>query len=328
MSAPFLPYLQQNPIYLSYSSRGVYDFCARKFEFYKMMQTAERVYTTSLAAEAGTCIHRAHQEWMRTRNQDAAVFELLRSYPVRGNKDFHTPDGFRSIEACYATLMALINSPKLMGFELAKIKCIDGVERPAIEVPFDAILKDIHIDGRPVVYTGYIDYIFWKAMLNTYITADLKTTRDDSSDLDVKYKYHGQASPYGIVLQHILGQDVTSFDAMYIHTFLDLVEPNVSPIVFPKTQQDVKDWFTGLCFFLRQWMDFERAQWYPRREGGCENQYRDKCIYLKDSVCDLRDRERAQGFILAGRPPEVQDHPVPWISFEIDMPDGLKRMSQ
>lgn len=323
MNTSILAYLDQDPIFISFSSRSLAHFCWRKFEFYKMMLNPQRNYMDTLAAEAGKCIHEAHQEWMRTRDADAATYKLIETYPVKNNAELHLPTGYRSLESCLATLDALIQAPKLNMFELANVHCLDGVERPAIEVPFDIILKDVYINNRPVVYTGFIDYIFWSIVSGEYTTADLKTTRDTSGDVMTKYKFHAQCAPYGLVLQHILGANVNSFQVMYIHTYLDLLEPRVAPLTLPKGPAEVEDWYTGLIFFVRQWLEYETSNWYPRRESGCENQFREKCRYL--DICDERARDRAQIYILSEQDPMVEEHPVPWIAFELDMPDNLKR---
>ena len=323
MTASSLAYLEQDPLIISFSSRSTASFCWRKFEFYKLYNNV-RSYRESIAAAAGSCIHAAHQEYMRTFDVDSAVMALIKTYPVQNNPELHDITAMRSFEACYATLMALIHTPKLMEYELADVKCLDGQVRPAIEVPFDIVLKGVTVRGRPLVYTGFIDYMFFNSFTGEYTTADLKTTRSYNNDLPAKYMFHGQCLPYGLVLQHISGKSINAFQTLYIHTFLDLLEPTVSPITFPKNAADVQDWFTGLVFFVRQLLEFENAGWYPRREAGCENMFHEKCKYM--GVCNSRNPEFIQPYLVIKEENVTRDeHPLPWISFELDMPDSLKR---
>ena len=147
--------LQITKLRLSHSSLRTFRSCARKLEFRKFHPTMSK--DESLAGEVGHALHVGYQHYLVHKDRDAAIFAMLQRYPIHLNSN---PSNSRSVEACYPTLNAMIDSGAFLEYEIAEIKCLDGEIRKAIEVPFQInitgfnlgdALSDIHI---PVIYVG------------------------------------------------------------------------------------------------------------------------------------------------------------------------------
>src|ERR1700761_1328383 len=124
-------------LFLSHSSGRLLESCARKLEFRKMY--AHPGKDRSVPADMGTALHRGVQTYLITKDQDKAIIEYMLSYPIDLCQSLM--DKY-SLEAGYNTLMAIMNEQSLVEYELIKVNCLDGVIRPAVEVPFQIDFTD------------------------------------------------------------------------------------------------------------------------------------------------------------------------------------------
>ena len=161
---------------ISNSSLSTYtQTCERKFEFRKFFHHSRR--DDSEPGDVGNCLHRVQQTYLKTGSQEKAIHTLLIEYPIKyGTKPMQT----RSLEACYQTALAAMNSQELARYDLAYIEH-DGEEKPAVEVPFRINLltnlaKFTDEPPYPIYYIGYIDAIFYDALLGTYVILDITRT--------------------------------------------------------------------------------------------------------------------------------------------------------
>jgi hypothetical protein len=197
---------------------------------------------------------------------------------------------------------------------------------PAIEVPFEIVFPGLRLaNGLEVSYIGYIDMIMYSAFLDQYTTVDLKTNRSTRSDKTADFLWHGQMIPYGLVLEHILGKDVSKFSVMYASAFVDVLEPRVDTYVFNKTQADIEDWVMNLVLSLKNLNEMVKVNHFPRTEHGCLSWNR-PCHFL--DVCGERDSARLQSIFLYGEDPEQvakkqASEFLPWITIELELPIEL-----
>lgn len=310
---------------LSHSTIASYHSCARRgIEFKKLFGSKAQeldeygVPVDNFAADCGKAIHAGFQEYMTSRDEERAIWSMLKSYPF-ASEPFQD-NNYRNMEAVYATLMGMTRHEFTSRYEIIKIKVknTDGTfeERPAVEVPFAIELLDAPLDVE-VFYVGLIDLIVWDKVDQKFMVVDIKSHRDNTIDISAKYEFDEQCVPYGLVLQHILGEPVDDFKVGYFSCYIDLMEPRIRLYDFPKTSAHIKDWFIGLCIDVKHISYYMHNQWFPRATSGntCMA-FRKKCAWL--DVCSYRD-PRVLEQILGGTPRETlfHDGQEPWITLRI-----------
>lgn len=330
MSAPFeikfptkkMPWDHPNPLVISDSSiGGTWDYCKRLFEFYKLYEAPRSKEDEKGHMAVGHAMHRGWQTWMITRDQDAAIWEMMRSHPVR---IISQAEDEKSLEACYATLVKAMNHVQLAEYQIAEVKCIDGVVRPAVEVEFELWLENVTIMGRPVVYIGFIDCILFSVLTDLYTVVDVKSMgpRKRETNFVAEYMHKGQGLPYGLVIQHVANLPMMEYVVMYLPMVIDLTDPHVQPIPIKKTATDVRDWYTGLYFKMKQLKEFSQRDYFPRREDGCNAYGRYPCRYLQ--ICNSRKRDEIQKYLLSEyEEPQKPKERKPWIRLMLKMPEDL-----
>lgn len=301
---------------MSYSSGNTLESCARKYEFSKFYQHAD--YQESLPGEVGHCLHEGYQHYMIHRDREAAIAAMMMRYPIHLNTN---PNDFRSIEACYAVINKMIDSGLFLTYEIAKIKCLDGEIRSAVEVPFEINIIDYQLplpDERkiPVRYVGFIDMILLDKMNDEFVVVDIKTTRDYLKDYAPKYMFDDQCLPYSLVLERILGHEIDNIKHEYMIAYVDIMKPFTRKLEFRKSKADVRDWARGLYVQLKQLELYASTGWFPRRGTNCIS-YKRVCGYM--DMCASRDYEGLQKQILMGNPPAVKEFPEPWISVDLEL---------
>ena len=299
---------------VSYSSLNLFDSCPRKFEFNKLFPRRARDYDT-FAADVGTCLHKGYQNYLVTRDENAALWALMESYPYDGawNQD----NDFRSIQACVVTLEEMIESTDMKEWRVAEIKKPDGVIVPAIEVPFELRMNGIVLpDGRGIAVTGFADAFLRHLMTPKFRTLDIKTHRRTLKDATAKYKFDNQQTPYGIMLEHIQGNAIDEFEVMYLDSYVDLAEPYVEAYTFDKDQVAIQEWLMNTVLKCQRIQQFMEMDYFPRTDGGCLA-FNKPCFFL--TVCESRDRPGIERWLLEGQAPEHRVDEAPWIVAEIDV---------
>lgn len=299
---------------VSYSSLNTFSSCPRKFEFSKLYSRRARDFDT-YAADVGTSLHKGYQEYLMSRDYDKAMWALLESYPYEGA--FYQEKDDRSIEAAIMTLEAMIESDDMLEWRVAEIKKPDGLVVPAIEVPFELILKGINLpDGRGIAVTGFIDALLRNVMNDRFRAWDIKTHRRTLADATAKYKFDTQQVPYGIVLEHIQGSQVDEFEVCYLDTYVDLANPRVEVYSFLKDRDAVQEWLMNTVLKCQQIQRYMEMDYFPRTDGGCLA-FNRPCFYLQP--CELRDKDSIQKWLLEGQAPEQTVPEEPWIRAVIDV---------
>lgn len=295
---------------LSHSTMNLFHNCERKFEFLKVYQGGER--EESLATGTGHALHAGFQDWVTHGDAIRAHWAMMKEYPYAYE---HTnKQGLRCLESCYATLEALVHSYGNTSYEIASL-AIPGMQNviPCVEVPFQLNIKGIEIEGfQRVIYVGKMDLILWDRQQGKFVVVDIKTHRQSEGDMSANYVFDTQCIPYSIVLEHVLGHEIDSFDVNYMSAYIDLEKPNVKPYQYTKTKQDVNDWARGLLLDLKNLQTMAANDWYPRRPTNCFT-WRRPCPFI--DVCENRDRSFLENYFVEKDPDPWES----WITIDLDM---------
>ena len=265
------------------------------------MYNLVREDTSGHAANIGTFLHEVLATWLRTGDRAAAFAHLVTHYPVDTYKKYSPNDG-RSLEACYSTLLSVMEHPIWERLELASVY-VGGEHRKAIEVPFEIHLG-VSIGNLPLSFIGYIDFIFWDSYLQSYVILDLKTTRIDLAKQQAKFKFDEQMLPYALILDTVLGQQLKRAEVTYLHTYIDVLAPDIQPLTYTKTDKDVREWAHSLYILYVELDLFYKHRWFPRRGEACAGY--GICQFTQH--CESRDTEylstyfQESGYVAETRP--------------------------
>lgn len=308
---------------VSYSSLLLADTCLRKFEFNKLYPRRVRD-PDAFAADVGTALHHGYQDYLVNQDLERAIWILMRDYPYMG--EFNQRYDDRSLEACISTLEEMTHEANMTEWELMSIRKPptdehpEGEIVPAIEVPFALRLKGIVLpDGRGIEYTGFMDAALRNLGTGLVRTMDIKTHRRTLVDATPKYRFDGQQVPYGIVLEHLMGNSVDEFEVLYLDTYVDLVSPRVQLYPFHKDSEDLQEWLINTVLRVQRIQRAMEMDYFPRTDGGCLNWNR-PCYFLE--VCQTRDRPSIEEWLLMGEEPEADKREEPWIIADIDVFGG------
>lgn len=299
---------------VSFSSLNLADSCMRKFEFNKLYPRRARD-SDAFAADVGTALHHGYQNYLIHQDLDQATWALMKSYPVLDEFSQRFDD--RSLESCIATLEEMTYEARMTEWELIEIKKPDGEVVPAIEVPFALRLKGITLpDGRGVEFTGFMDAALRNLGTGAIRTMDIKTHRRSVVDATPQYKFNGQQVPYGIILEHLVGNSIDQFEVLYLDTYVDLCSPRVQLYPFLKDSEDIQEWLINTVMRVQRIQRAMEMDYFPRTDGGCFNWNR-PCYFLE--VCQSRDKEAITDWLMMGEEPKADSREEPWVIAEIDV---------
>lgn len=300
---------------VSYSSLNTAGSCLRKFEFNKLYPRKRRDSEEQFAADVGKALHRAVQHYLIHGDPDAALWQLMLSFPYIW--EYHQTRDDRSLEAAVATLDEIVDSYDMTEWELVQIRLEDGTIVPAIEVPFEIRLGGLTLsDGRQIVYTGWIDAVMRHKGTGLIRTLDIKTHRSTLRDSTAKYKYDSQQIPYGIIVEHLQANSIDEFEVLYLDCYVDLVEPRVTLYPFLKDHTDLQEWMMDILLEIRRIQTAHQMDYFPRTHGGCLAWNR-PCYFL--DVCETRNKEAIQAWLLEGEEIAEPEPWNPWVRVELDM---------
>jgi len=308
----------------SYSTNGTYDACERKFELSRLFHQPDRgVWEDSHAADVGTALHKAYQNYVAFRDETRAFMTLAYHYP-------HMTGGWddsRSLETCVGMLELMIEKAEFDEFELAMIRDPkSGEVIPATEVSFciEFVREDrsqpILANGGRFTFVGSIDIIEVSRFSGRHRTNDIKTHQAKILDRSANYKFNAQQIPYGIVLQHVLGNHITEFDVDYLDCFIDLVNPRVEHYTYTKTQTDIQEWLAKRVTKLKRINQALKSGFFARTENGCMS-FNKPCRFM--DVCESRDPMSVQALLLMGAEPAPFRPFDSMIDLEIEIPEGV-----
>lgn len=263
---------------ISHSGLNTFGSCPRKWAFNKAIVNFNEERETKTAADVGSAMHAAIQDYVLHKDVDRALETLGMTHPIELNEGDKAQA--YSLEAATITLLHTINSGELDHFELATF-VKDGKNIPAVEVGFIVVIEMEHVILH---LRGFIDLVVRSRTTHNFMAIDIKTTTERGADnFKVKYRYDWQTTSYGIPLQGLLGVE-GAFEVGILGVVLSDRDPLAVFEPFRRTKSDVDQYFFYLldkCAAIqRYWL----AQQFPRDPKGC-TAYNRTCYFFNH--CDV-----------------------------------------
>jgi len=295
MAQPVIP---KEPKYVvtSHSIDGTFESCPRRFEFRHIYQRVPATEPRGLAADVGTALHEATQEWTKDYDNDRSDLTLLRWWPWQleaAREDSGMKDHKRSLGNALLLLDRIRRDPFWDDWEVA----ILPDRSHAIELPWRINHLSLGSFKHPqtgeelfLATQGKIDWILrHKRERNRYMVCDLKTTVLDEAAQQASFRFSGQAGQYGLVLAQALnlpwqeqGLEVTYLVA----EFSEFGEPIVSPLHHKLDPMELWESLEAKNERLDRMIRMGNKGFWPRRSHGCAF-YGTPCGFL--DICHRRD---------------------------------------
>ena len=266
--------------------------CWRKLELRKFYGHPRVEFGDTIPTGAGHALHGAWQTYMATHgNKDAGTWALLQRYPLHLQR---SAMDFRSVEACYSSYLEMLANPIDARYQLATV-IHNGIEKPAVEVPFRITFTDLSLfEDRfvPIYYDGFIDAILWDTLLQRYVVLDIKTTRKSRSDYSITYANDPQCLPYAYVLEKALGQSAEALSVIYFVVYIDPMEPRALKYEFEKSQEDIQAWALATAMDINRIRQMAALGFFPKNGKSCDSwgacPYKQACDYKRPE--DVREQ--------------------------------------
>lgn len=273
--------MTQEPGFLvtSHSIDGTFESCPRRFMFRHLYEEMPLLEPRGLAADVGTALHEAVQDWTRHGDIEKAGMTLLRWWPWQleaAREEAKMKDHKRTLGNALMLMEEVCKHPFWESWEVATLP--NG--EPAIELPFRIEHKSLGTIIHPVTKQplylatqGKMDWILrHKKERWRYMVTDLKTTILNEPAQQASFRFSGQAGQYGLVLSHAIGQDwqekgieVTYFVA----EFSEFGMPIVSPMQHALSPTEVAEAIEAKNERLRRMINMGETGFWPRRSHGC-----------------------------------------------------------
>lgn len=274
----------------SHSIDGTFESCARRFEFRHVIGMVPILEETGFAAEVGTAMHEALQEWSRTQSLDAGYIALLRHWPWRLEAQRKKASA-RNLDNAILMLESLVTHPIWEEYEVATLP--DGTH--AIELAYR--INHVSLGGFRHPKTGRItflaeqgkmDWILRHKVTKSLRVLDLKTTAYDEETHESSYRFSGQGGSYGTVLSAAVGHDFRKhgLEVTYLVAEFNTEGPIIRDYPYTISAEEVEDLILTKRLRFEKMLTYARNQFWPRRTHGC-NFYGTPCGYL--DVCHRRD---------------------------------------
>jgi len=300
-------------IVTSHSIDGTFESCPRRFEFRHIYQQLPVNEIVGLAAEVGTALHEATQEWTKERDDDASDIALLKWWPwilEEKRRDAGLVDYKRTLENALMLLDRIRSDPFWDDWEVARLP--NGEH--AIELPWRINHTSLGsfphpITGKAVFLAtqGKIDWILrhrrerWR-----YMVCDLKTTILGEPAQQASFRFSGQAGQYGLVLSAAIGHDwqTKGMEVTYlVAEFGEYGEPEVRPMTHKLEPLEIWDAIESKNERLDRMIRMGNNGFWPRRSHGCAF-YGTPCGFL--DICHRRDPEFLDKWFRFDRPDEFK----------------------
>lgn len=242
------------PVRLSFSTFDLIHSCERKYQLEKLLAGSSREESEHLVF--GTAYGVAVASYLANQDEDLAIWEMFLAYEPMIESDKKSL--WRCIQAFIRSVPSLNNI--LEDYELVYFE-----DKPATELSFR-----LNIDSE-FYYVGYIDAVLRHRYNHKYVVFEVKTTGMLLLDLSPLYKHSGQALGYSIVLDKIVGQELSSYGVLYFVCQLgkEFQDCNVHILPFDKTLLDRLNWFIVLGLDVQHLHAMKSLQIYPRRYTAC-----------------------------------------------------------
>jgi hypothetical protein len=279
-------------IVTSHSIDGTFESCPKRFMFRHVYQEKPLNEGSGLAADVGTALHEAAQEFTRSKSYEKAAMTLLRWWPwalERKREERGLKDHKRTLGNSLLLLERICNDPFWDDWEVATLP--DGT--PAIELAWrinhTSLGSFLHPYTKEEVYLatqGKIDWILrHKRDRNKFRICDLKTTIMGEEAQQASFRFSGQGGQYGLVLAHALGMpwEQEGIEVTYlVAEFGEHGAAEVNAFNYHLSPEEVMESIEAKNERLRRMMYMGSTGFWPRRSHGCSF-YQTPCGFL--DVC-------------------------------------------
>jgi len=280
--------------YVSYSSLNTFSFCPRKFEFNKVWAQGKTIYRDddSIPSAVGRGFHEGYQSYVANQDHDLAVWKLLQNYPWE--LALYAQRNTRKWDVVLNSFLIAMDQFKLSQYEIVRFKKTNATgeedEVDCVEVPFELRFLNTAIPGyQGIAFIGYIDLILRNKINGRIITTDIKTHQRPLNTRTAEFQYNTQQVPYGIIVEHLLGKKIESFDVLYLDCQLSLEDDcHFQEYTYTKDQVAVEEWIAARLFQFRAIKQMLETNLFTRRESGCVS-FNHPCKYL--DICRTRDKK-------------------------------------
>lgn len=280
----------------SHSIDGTFESCPRRFEFRHVIGQVSAIDESGFAADAGTALHEALQEWARRGgDKEAAYMTLMKWWPWEA-EDRRERKDVRNFNNATLLLEELMNHEFWDTWEVAYLPTGEA----AIELPYRINHTSLGAFRHPrtgrltyLADQGKMDFILRHKTKGTLLVTDLKTTTYDESLHEAAFRFSGQGGQYGMVMSTAVGHDFRRYglDVCYLMAEFGPYGPNVRPLEYHLSPIEVEDLIHAKQIRLSHMLTYAKENFWPRRTHGC-NFFGTPCSYL--DVCHRRD----YGFLL------------------------------
>lgn len=278
----------------SHSIDGTFDSCPRRFEFRHVVGVIPDIEDSGFAADAGTAVHEALQQWARDPQSQAnikkAFLTLMIWWPWKLEDEKKRQDS-RNFGNAVLLLELLIKSDFWDDWEVATLA--DGSH--AIELPFRINHTSLGSFIHPrtglktfIATQGKMDFIVRNRKTGVLMVMDLKTTILDEDAHEAAFRFSGQAGQYGLVLSAAVGHDFrrNGIDVCYFVAEFATEGPRIRPFIYHLDPEEVQDAISTKVDKVNRMLGYARQAWWPRKTSGC-NFFTKPCGFL--DVCHRRE---------------------------------------
>lgn len=284
--------IDRNYFVTSHSIDGTFESCPRRFMFRHIYQEYPSLEKSGLAAEVGTALHEAAQEYTRSRDFDKAALVLLRWWPWKLEK-LREAAGLKDHKRTLGNALLLLERICADSFwddwEVAILS--DG--EPAIELAWR--INHISLGSFPHPVTGEpyflatqgkIDWILrHRRIPGRFLVVDLKTTINNEEAQQASFRFSGQGGQYGLVVSHAIGHDWQKLGMDIVYLVAEFGEhgfPEVRPLEYHLEPEEIMESIESKNERLRRMISMGSSGFWPRRSHGCSF-YQTPCGFL--DVC-------------------------------------------
>lgn len=257
----------------SYSSLGTLHSCERKFELTKLVKS-------DLNREDAPHFSHGHAfgagvAWyLLTGDKDRAIYECWKAYwpDLREDNVYSPYHSIAILEGAWRHLDKL-----KLDWEVAYFN-----GKPAIELKCRINISPEHY------HVGHLDVVLKNKKTGMYAVLDQKTTGSRLLDITPMYKNNDQLVGYSIMLDAIVGPELTSFYIMYFvaqQRDKKLVDTEYHPLAYKKTIKDRLNWFITLGMDINHIKEMREMKYFPMRGNHCLA-FNKTCSFF--GTCQLR----------------------------------------
>lgn len=263
---------------LSDSTLKTLHTCERKFQLERIL-IGEKAKDHWPSTVLGTAWGIGVADYFTYQDQDKALFALWLAYYPKLEDEVRTQE--------IAANMLIASFP-LIDNILQDWEVVSFQGRKAVELSFRLNLDSSYY------FVGYADIILKNKWTGKIAVTDVKTTAMNLLDLSPLYMNSPQGIGYSIVLDKIVGENLSEYDVFYFVGQMNSrspFNPTIRHYQFAKTLQDRLNWFISLAMDVNHLEEMAEMNVYPQRGNNCL-QYNKPCKHF--GVCGLQTLDREE----------------------------------